>query len=225
MRLDAMSYVLVPLLFSFDCKRIERMCQVNKARTSSPLVHGTSIPTCCLNDLPPTIGPTPAWPCQQEREQAEQGARTQLLWHAGLLRFAQKTRAFVELLAVAHSQGPFSSYDTCLISALAEGLGYGRDRAFFRAADHYLLGMVAAVPEPLDAGRLRAMHDLIERWRVAHLVPGVSISTQRISPPGRHMRRTCCNSAGNAAREVWSAMKAMLMKSKPPLGRSASSGE
>jgi len=137
---------------------------------------GTSIPTCCLNDLPPVTGPAPAWPCQQGREQVDQGARAQLLRRAGLLRFEQKTRAFVELLDVAHSQGPFSSYDTCLISALAEGLGYGRDRAFFRAAGHYLLGMAAAVPEPLgrapgppplDAGRLRALRDLVERWRSA----------------------------------------------------------
>jgi hypothetical protein len=86
--------------------------------------------------------------------------------------FTSTTRAFVELLDVAHSQGPFSSYDTCLISALAEGLGYGRDRAFFRAAGHYLLGMVAAVPEPLGrtpgpAERLRALRDLVERWRSA----------------------------------------------------------
>jgi len=137
---------------------------------------GTSIPTCCLNDLPPATGPAPAWPCQQGREQAEQGSRAQLLRHAGLLRFEQKTRAFVELLDVAHSQGPFSSYDTCLIAALAEGLGYGRDRAFFRAAGRYLLGMVAAVPEPLgrtpgppplDAGRLRALRNLVENWRSA----------------------------------------------------------
>ena len=137
---------------------------------------GTSIPTCCLNDLPLTRGVAPVWPCQQEREQVNQGARAQLLRHAGMLRFEQKTRAFVEVLDVAHSQGPFSSYDTCLISALAEGLGYGRDRAFFRAAGHYLLGMTATVPEPLgrtpgppplDAERLRVLHNLVERWRSA----------------------------------------------------------
>src|SRR5260370_9032185 len=137
---------------------------------------GTSIPTCCLNDLPPVTGPAPAWPCQEGRGEVHRGAPAQLLRRAGLLRFEQKTRAFVELLDVAHLQGPFSSYDTCLISALAEGLGYGRDRAFFRAAGHYLVGMAAAVPEPLgrapgppplDAGRLRALRDLVERWRSA----------------------------------------------------------
>jgi len=137
---------------------------------------GTSIPTCCLNDLPPETGSAPVWPCQQQREQVEQGARAQLLRRAGLLRFEQKTGAFVESLRAGHASNPFSSYDTCLISALAEGLGYGRDRAFFRAAGHYLLGMAAQVPEPLgrtpgppplDAGRLRTLRNLVEQWRSA----------------------------------------------------------
>jgi len=137
---------------------------------------GTSILTCCLSDLPPTTGSAPAWPCQQGREQVEQSARAQLLLHAGLLRFEQKTQAFGELLHDGDTCSPFSSYDTCLILALAEGLGYGRDRAFFRAAGHYLLGMVATVPEPqgrtpgpppLDAERLSALRNLVERWRSA----------------------------------------------------------
>jgi len=137
---------------------------------------GTSIPTCCLNDLPHTAGPAPTWPCQQERAQVDHGERARLLRHAGLLRFEQKTRAFVEQLRAAQAQAPFSSCDTYLIIALAEGLGYGRDRAFFRAAGHYLLGMVTEAPEPLgrtpappplDARRLRALRDLVERWRSA----------------------------------------------------------
>src|SRR6266699_1652325 len=135
---------------------------------------GTSIPTCCLNDLPLTIGAPPRWPCQQESEQVDQGERARLLRHAGLLRFEQKTRAFVELLRAAHAQGSFSSCDACLIVALAEGLGYGRDRAFFRAAGYYLLGMVNGLPEPLgrtfdppslDASRLSVLRKLIEQWR------------------------------------------------------------
>src|SRR5258708_25477497 len=70
---------------------------------------GTSIPTCCLNDLPPATGPVPAWPCQQGGEQAEQGARAQLLPRAGLLRFDQKTRTFLHLLDVPHSHAPFTT--------------------------------------------------------------------------------------------------------------------
>lgn len=137
---------------------------------------GMSIPTCCLNDLPPAVGPAPTWPCQQEKEQVDQGERARLLRHAGLLRFDQKARTFVDLLRAAHAQAHFSGCDACLIIALAEGLGYGRDRAFFRAAGRYLLGMVTEAPEPLgrtpeppplDAQRLRALRNLVERWRSA----------------------------------------------------------
>jgi hypothetical protein len=61
-----------------------------------------------------------------------------------------------------------------LIPALAEGLGYGRDRAFFRAAGLHLLGLANTIPEPLgrapepsplDAGRLRILHNLVAQWR------------------------------------------------------------
>src|SRR5205814_406439 len=99
---------------------------------------------------------------------------TSLLLHAGLLRFEQKAHAFVEQLHAGSSQGSFNAYDACLIVALAEGLGYGRDRAFFRAAGQYLLGLSNGLPEPLgrtfappslDASRLSVLRKLIEQWR------------------------------------------------------------
>jgi len=137
---------------------------------------GASIPTCSLYDLSPTVITTTHWPCQQVSAQMSEVERTQLLRHAGLLRFEQKMQAFVELLRDSHAQGPFSAYDTCLIPALAEGLGYGRDRAFFRAAGHYLLGIAGNTPEPLgrtpdppplDAGRLRVLQALVQQWRTS----------------------------------------------------------
>jgi hypothetical protein len=92
-----------------------------------------------------------------------------------LLRFEQKTHTFVEQL---HATAPNDVYDICLIPALAERLGYGRDRDFFRAAGLYLVGYTDAVPEPLgcspqpsplDDGRLRVLRRVVEEWRV----PGV----------------------------------------------------
>ncbi len=100
--------------------------------------------------------------------------RTSLLLRAGLLRFEQKAHAFVQQLHAGSSQGSFNTYDVCLIAALAEGLGYGRDRAFFRAAGQYLLGLSRDLPEPsgrafnpppLDANRLSVLRKLIEQWR------------------------------------------------------------
>ena len=91
-----------------------------------------------------------------------------------LLRFEQKAHAFVEQLHTAYAHAPFSAYDVGLIVALAEGLGYGRNRAFFRATGQYLLGLIDTVPEPLghtfdppdlDASRLVILRKLVEQWR------------------------------------------------------------
>ena len=101
---------------------------------------------------------------------------TSLLRRAGLLRFEQKAHGFVEQLHSGSPQGSFSAYDVCLIIALAEGLGYGRDRAFFRAAGQYLLGLTNDLPEPLgrtfdppslDASRLSVLRKLVEQWRAS----------------------------------------------------------
>src|SRR5258708_6761893 len=82
--------------------------------------------------------------------------------------------AFLALLRDAQPSGCFSAPDVCLIPALAEGLGYGGDRAFFRAAGLPLLGLANTIPEPLgrapepsplDAGRLRILHNLVAQWR------------------------------------------------------------
>jgi hypothetical protein len=138
---------------------------------------GITIPMCSLNDLasPRTSYLRTEWPCQQVTRQWGEKERSRLLRQAGLLRFERKAHAFVELLHAGFPQGPFCAYDVCLITALAEGLGYGRDRAFFRAAGQYLLGLESGMPEPLghtsdppplDRGRLQILRRLVEQWRV-----------------------------------------------------------
>jgi len=137
---------------------------------------GISIPTCSLNDLPSTTHahqPT-QWPCHHVIAQMNEEERAHLFTLAGTLRFELKTQAFFEPLHVAQSSHIFSVYDVCLIPALAEGLGYGRDRAFFHAAGLQLIGAVKSIPEPLgrapqpsplDANRLHILRKLVERWR------------------------------------------------------------
>ncbi len=138
---------------------------------------GKTIPLCSLNDLAPPRRSflRTEWPCQQVTRQLGEKERSRLLRQAGLLRFEQKAHAFVELLHAGYAREPFSAYDVCLITALAEGMGYGRDRAFFRAAGRYLLGLESAMPEPLgrtfdpsplDRGRLHVLRRLVEQWRV-----------------------------------------------------------
>ena len=137
---------------------------------------GTSIPMCSLYDVPLSRShlPLTTWPCHSVMQHISDEELISLLLHAGLLRFEQKAHAFVEQLHAGSPQGSFNAYDVCLIVALAEGLGYGRDRAFFRAAGQYLLGLSNGLPEPLgrtfdppslDASRLSVLRKLIEQWR------------------------------------------------------------
>ena len=137
---------------------------------------GTIIPTCSLNDVFPTsLGYRPAeWPCHHVIEQLHETELASLFTLAGMRRFEMKAQVFFEMLSNAQPSDIFNMYDVCLIPALAEGLGFGRDRAFFRAAGLRLTGVIQAIPEPLgrapkpsplDADRLQMLHTLVERWR------------------------------------------------------------
>ena len=154
--------------------------------TSVRRQDGTIIPMCSLNDIPQAQSNAPAqlqatWPCQKVMPTMSGEERDTLLLRAGLLRFEQKAHVFVEQLhsqqaaPVQNGTQTFSSYDVCLIVALAEGLGYGRDRVVFRAIGDYLLGMTQHIPEPLgrtpepatlDAKRLHTLHTLVQQWSV-----------------------------------------------------------
>src|SRR5579884_1133934 len=155
---------------------------------------GATIPTCSLYDRPvlscspaqSALSPLPSaeeaahWPCHDVMRRLNEKERAGLLRIAGLLRFEQKVESFVEQLRAVFAEQyeerpPVEHlYDRCLLPALAEALAYGRDRAFFRAAALYLLGLDGAghVPPPtghgveppsLDAARLHALRRLWQR--------------------------------------------------------------
>jgi len=137
---------------------------------------GTVIPTCSLNDVFPTTHGYrhTEWPCHHVLAQLHEAERTSLFMLAGMQRFEMKAQVFSEILSNAQPSDIFNMYDVCLIPALAEGLGFGRDRALFRAAGLRLIGATQAIPEPLgrapkpsplDTGRLQMLHTLVERWR------------------------------------------------------------
>jgi hypothetical protein len=140
---------------------------------------GEIVPVCSLYDLPLTLFDIPflmtgTWLCQHTLRQADALFLPRVLRQAGILRFEQKAQAFVEWWHLAGSDGEMRNYDNCLVPALAEALGYGRDRAFFRAAGLYIMGLAHDVPEPLgralnptslDAKRLGVLARLVSRWR------------------------------------------------------------
>ena len=141
---------------------------------------GSSIPTCSLNDLSLSSIWTNRfsedehpWPCQRLLPQLSHEEIDRLLLHAGLQRFEQKAQAFVVQLRATVPASRYHLYDNCLLPALAEGLAYGRDRELFRALGLRLLDQHTPLPEPLghteqpaplDASRLRALAQMVERW-------------------------------------------------------------
>ncbi|MEO7022354.1 MAG: DUF2851 family protein [Ktedonobacteraceae bacterium] len=138
---------------------------------------GSIVPTCSLLDLPRIPEQVATWPCQHSPLPADQLTAT--LLSAGLLRFNEKSQALHQTLVAIQPQPnttSFDAYDKCLLPALAEGLGYGRDRAFFRAVGLRLVGLPTHIPEPLghtqtpaplDARRLRILYTLSARWQQA----------------------------------------------------------
>jgi hypothetical protein len=137
---------------------------------------GTIIPTCSLNDVSPTTSNNQPvqWPCHRVLTQLPEVERARLLAMAGTLRFEIKAQVFFELLSDARPSASFSACDVCLIPALAEALGFGRDRAFFRAAGLHLIGAVTTIPDPLgraphpsplDNHRMHMLRSLVDRWR------------------------------------------------------------
>ncbi len=139
---------------------------------------GQAVPVCSLNDIAPESHASlpAAYPCEHIMPAMTTTQHSALLEQAGLARFDQKTGLFLQMLREALPHEPFSSYDVCLIPSLAEALGYGRDRAFFRAAGLHLVGLTGSSdlpepqgrrpsPSPLDAGRLRALGELVEHWK------------------------------------------------------------
>lgn len=133
---------------------------------------GIAVPVCSLLDLPThhsLVSSTPPWPCQHIVPLMSAEARDKLLTRAGLLRFEQKTIAFVEQLH-RDLNDVEADYNRCLFLALAEALAYGRDRAIFRALGYKLLGLPVTLPEPqgytsepppLDTQRLHVLRSLV----------------------------------------------------------------
>ena len=135
---------------------------------------GAIVPNCSLLDLPRPPMESEGWPCEQRPLAA--GATTATLLYAGLLRFNEKSQNLYQALLKTQPRPDsiWNAYDICLLPALAEGLGYGRDRAFFRAVGLRLVGLPARIPEPLghistpaplDARRLRTLYLLCTRWK------------------------------------------------------------
>ncbi len=173
--------------------------------TSRPILRqdGHAVPVCSLLDFVPSVSPPlsqpelppsqeQGYPCERLVPAMGDSERAEMLRKAGMARFEEKAQNLLTHLREARPREPFSAFDTVLIPALAEALGYGRDRAFFRAAGLRLVGLIddrdvpeplgrAPKPSPLDAKRLGALGELVEQWRDAGAWETIRKSI--VSPP------------------------------------------
>ncbi len=127
-----------------------------------------------------------AWPCadfaaRRPGVRASSRAQVALLRAAGWARFDERVAAFDAALQAALQQAPaagvvgWSAADGVLFAALAEGLGYGRDRAALRACGERLargepsdaLLTTAARLPVIERRRLMGLLSLVERWGAA----------------------------------------------------------
>jgi hypothetical protein len=134
------------------------------------------------------------WPCadfavHRAGIRASPRAQVALLRAAGWARFDERVVAFDVALQVAPATGVvgWSAADGVLFIALAEGLGYGRDRAALRAcgerlargeAPDALLTTVARLPV-IERRRLTGLLSLAERWGAAGPLAALSSALLR----------------------------------------------
>lgn len=135
---------------------------------------GMAIPNCSLLDHCSLLSDTSLWPCQHRLLPPPMLINT--LLYAGLLRLQEKSLHLSrELEEVASRRNThFDAYDSCLLPALAEGLGYGRNRAFFRSIGMRLVDFPINIPDPLgktfyppslDLRRLHFLLAIARRWQ------------------------------------------------------------
>ncbi len=159
------------------------------------LPDGSIVPVLALADVvaPPTLplrADAGQWPCQQAATCLEEPDLLALLAQAGEARYLEKASAFqaqfaalADLAAWAESadQPAWNAESRLLFVALAEGLGFGREREAFRALGEQLVALVPTLGSPVDLAdallarlapparlqrqRLAALITLAVRWR------------------------------------------------------------
>jgi len=118
------------------------------------------------------------WPCTNLQARVGAAGARPLLLSAGCDRFALRTDAFRQELAARHVEDApahpcgWGTADRVLLVALAEALGYGRDRAALRDAGERLargdppesVHAAADTWQRVERLRLRGLVALYERW-------------------------------------------------------------
>ena len=155
--------------------------------TETTLASGRAVPLVVLGALddwamPPLTADAPmGWPCAGCGDAGHSGRLAGLLHDAGMARFEEHSTQFIRVLRTTplHSDAGWDTPNRVLWLALAEALGYGRDRAALRRLGAALLD---GAPEPDVAAslsgveRMRARGLLVwyTRWRSAGPWPALA---------------------------------------------------
>lgn len=144
--------------------------------TETPLASGHVAPLVVLGEMRPDAPETYwRWPCAEIATTGNALLLTELLRTAGMARFAEHAARLGDALrastAVAPSEGGWDSPNRVLWLALAEALGYGRDRVAMRRLGESLVVSptspdYTALPA-IERLRARGLLAWYGRWRRA----------------------------------------------------------
>lgn len=141
--------------------------------TATPLASGRSVPLVVLGEMPSPVPLAPPWrwPCAGNNTQSHTIWLAEMLHEAGMARFAEHATQMEQALRQdSASASGWDGPNRVLWLAMAEALGYGRNRTVLRQLGERLLDAPAisvegsALPsiERLRARGLLAWH---ARWR------------------------------------------------------------
>ncbi|HEX6798803.1 MAG TPA: DUF2851 family protein [Ktedonobacterales bacterium] len=138
--------------------------------TGSPLPGGRRVPIALIG-APPAAASSPL-PCAGYTARIGPRAMREMLASAGDARFEQRVAGLrAAIQAEMTRTGRWDTPNRALAVALAEALGYGRDRALLRATGERLIrgtaqsGMRGDDLPLVERARLRGLDALFARWR------------------------------------------------------------
>lgn len=153
--------------------------------TETRLANGRAVPLVVLGNLddaapPPALDALYRWPCAGNGDAGRSARLMELLREAGMARFAEHTARFVGALQAAPTVDVgWDAPNRVLWLALAEALGYGRDRAALRQLGESLLdaaptSKIEATLPSVERMRARGLLAWRARWRQAGPWPALA---------------------------------------------------
>lgn len=135
--------------------------------TATPLASGRTVPLVVLGDMtaPCTTGERSGWPCAEHASPGHVAFLDRVLHAAGMARFAEHAARLEYELRVSEpaADNGWDSPNRVLWLAMAEALGYGRDRAMLRQLG---VALLEKTPAPVERGALPG----VERARARGLL-------------------------------------------------------